>query len=81
MSQTNSPTYRAYCPSDGPAKTAAELARWAAGELLAVPGAIYANARDLPALSGTMLAARIAGSPQFGVVQPGTVWLAAEAVQ
>jgi hypothetical protein len=74
-------TYRAYCPSDGPAKTPAELASWAIGELLAVPGAIYANARDLPALNGTMLAARVAGAPQHGIVQPGTVWVAAEAVQ
>jgi hypothetical protein len=46
--------------------------------MLATPGAIYANSRDLPALSGTMLAARVAGSPRFGVVQPGTLWLLAE---
>ncbi len=77
MSQTNSPTYRAYAPPDGPAKTPADLADWATGELLAVPGAIYANARDLQALSGTMLAERVAGSPRFGVVQPGTLWLLA----
>jgi len=77
MSQTAALTYRAFAPPDGPAKTPAALANWATGELLAIPGAIYANARDLPALSATMLAARIAGSPQFGVVQPGTVWLAA----
>lgn len=76
MSQINSPTYRAYCPSDGPAKTPAGLAAWATGELLATPGAIYANLRDLPALRATMLAERVVGSPQFGVVQPGTIWLA-----
>jgi hypothetical protein len=69
-------TYRAFCPPDGPAKTPAALAAWAAGELLAVPGAIYANVRDLPALRATMLAARLAGAPQYGVVQPGTLWLA-----
>jgi len=74
MSQT---TYRAFAPPGGPAKTPTALAHWAAGELLSLPGAIYANARDLPALNATMLAARVAGSPQFGVVQPGTVWLAA----
>jgi hypothetical protein len=79
MSQSTAPTYRAFAPPDGPAKTPAVLANWAIGELLAIPGAIYVNARDLPALSATMLAARVAGSPQFGVVQPGTVWLALEA--
>jgi len=78
MSQP-SPTYRAFAPPDGPAKTPAALANWAAGELLSRPGAIYANARDLPALTATMLAARVAGSPQFGVIQPGTVWVMQEA--
>ena len=73
-----SPTYRAFAPPGGPAKTPAALADWATGELLAMPGAIYANARDLLALRATMLAERVAGSPQFGVVQPGTLWLALE---
>ena len=72
MSQT---LYRAYCPADGPAKKPADLAAWAAGELLALPGLIWANHRDLPALRATMLAERIAGAPQHGVVQPGTIWL------
>jgi len=77
MSQP-SPTYRAFAPPGGPAKTPAALASWATGELLTLPGAIYANARDLLALRATMLAERVAGSPQFGVVQPGTLWLALE---
>lgn len=68
-------SYRWFQPHSGPAKTATELAQWAAGELLATPGAIYANARDLPALKATMLAGRVE-LPQFGVVQAGTVWLA-----
>jgi hypothetical protein len=80
MTQTNSPTYRAFAPPDGPAKTPAVLAAWATGELLATPGAIYANARDLPALAATMLAERVAGSPRYGVVQPGTLWLLAAEV-
>jgi len=77
MSQIAAPTYRAFAPPGGPAKNPADLAHWAAGELLSLPGAIYANARDLPALRATFPAERVAGSPQFGVVQPGTVWLAA----
>ena len=79
MSQP-APSYRIYAPPDGPAKTPVVMAAWATGELLAIPGAIYANARDLPALNGTMLAERVKGSPKFGVVQPGTLWLLAAEV-
>jgi hypothetical protein len=80
MTQATTISYRGYCPDSGPAKTAADLAHWATGAMLATPGAIYANSRDIPALSGTMLAARVAGSPRFGVVQPGTLWLLAAEV-
>lgn len=68
--------YRWLSPSDRPAKTAAELAAWATAELLSVPGPIYANCRDLPALQATMLAPRVA-LPAHGVVQAGTVWMEA----
>ena len=70
MSQTTTISYRAYCPDGGPAKTAAVLAHWATGDLLAVPGAIYANSRDIPALNGTMLAERVAGSPRLASCSP-----------
>jgi hypothetical protein len=72
-------SYRWYQPDSGPAKTGAELALWAPGVLLALPGIIYANQRDVIALRGTMLAGRVE-LPPHGVVQAGTVWVA-EAVQ
>lgn len=73
MTQT---AYRWIAP-DGPAKTPAELATWAIRELLGIPGQIFANRRDLPDLQATMLAARVT-LPEQGVVQAGTLWIAAE---
>jgi len=70
MSQAN----RWIAPPGGPAPTPAKLADWATAELLAVPGALLANRRDLPALQATMLAERVA-LPVHGVVQAGTLWL------
>ena len=70
--------FRWISPPGGPAKTSADLAKWAADELLSVAGQILANARDLPALRGTMLAERCM-LPDTGVVQPGTLWLMPEA--
>jgi hypothetical protein len=69
--------YRWIAPASGPTKTAAELARWAVGELIGVPGVILANSRDLPALRATMLAERLE-LPTHGVVQPGTLWIQGE---
>lgn len=66
--------FRWACPDGGPAKPD-DLAKWAVANLGDAP-AILVHPRDLPALKATILAERVNLAEQ-GVIQPGTVWVAA----